>query len=174
LQQITMVSCSQNLPEDDTNKDGLEESFSQECQDILAAIPQPLSLKLRTKSKPFGQGTLGIESVSLDALIKMSSQHQTRHAALAVRTQDSQNNVTASAGGSERQKEESIRHQILREMHAILKEQQGQGAGTGKERAARWQHKTESGKEANTLAAEATGNSANAAVVASQTAKKVC
>ena len=104
----------------------------------------------------------------------MRSQHQTRHAALAVRTQGSHNNIAVSAEGSERQKEESIRRQILREMHAILKEQQGQGAGTGKERAARWQHENESGKGASIVVApEITGNSANAAVVASQTAKKV-
>jgi len=139
-----LISRSQNLPEDEADNDGLGETFAQECQDILDSIPrQPISLKLRTKSKPFGQGTLGIESLNLDALIKMRSQHQTRHATLAVHTQGSQNNIAASAEGSERQKEESIRRQILREMHAILKEQQGQGAGTGKERAARWQHGNE-------------------------------
>jgi hypothetical protein len=104
-----LISRSQNLPEDEADNDGLGETFAQECQDILDSIPrQPISLKLRTKSKPFGQGTLGIESLNLDALIKMRSQHQTRHATLAVHTQGSQNNIAASAEGSERQKEESI------------------------------------------------------------------
>jgi hypothetical protein len=101
----------------------------------------------------------------------MRYQHQTRHAALAVRTQGTQNTITE---GTERQKEESIRRQIIKEMHAILKQQQGQGAGTGKERVARWQHHGNTGDGPENMSAPAvTGNAANAAEVANQTAKKV-
>jgi hypothetical protein len=146
--------------------------FAQECRDILASIPmprQPPTLKLPdTISKPFGKGTLGIESLDLDALIKMRYQHQTRHAALAVRTQGS----STPTKGTERQQEESICRQIIKEMHVILKEQQGQGAGTGKERAVRWHH-GDGDKSGEQGLPAATGNAANAAEVASQTAKKV-
>ena len=151
--------------------------FAQECRDILALIPmphQPPTLKLPDIiSKPFGQETLSIESLDLDALIKMQYQHQTRHVALAVPTQSS-STVMARTEGTERQQEESICWQIIKEMHAILKEQQGQGAGTGKERAVCWHYgdgdKTRSDEQGLPVV---TGNAANAAEVASQMAKKV-
>jgi hypothetical protein len=171
-----IILSSQNLPEDDADEESVEEMFAQECRDILSSMPmprQPPSLKLPdTITKPFGQGTLGIESLNLDALIKMRYQHQTRHAALAVRTQGSQSTITEETETTERQKEESIYWQIIKEMHAILKEQQGKGAGTGKERVIRWHHGDGDKNVAQDIPV-IIGNAANSAKVARQTAKKV-
>jgi hypothetical protein len=67
------IVVSHNLPEDDANEEEVEESFAQECQDIRAAMsPQLPPLKLSDDvSKPLGQGTLSIDALDLDVLIKM-------------------------------------------------------------------------------------------------------
>jgi hypothetical protein len=64
-----------------------------------------------------------------------------------------------------------VQHQLINGFHAILKEQQDKGVGSGLERVARWW------SEGNEMAIEVevvTGNVANAASVAKQVAKTVC
>jgi len=166
------LSHSQSIPEDDANEDEAEEMFAQECQNIRAAMRVQLpTLQLPDKiSKPLGQGTLNIDSLDLEALVKIRFQHQTRHAALAVRTQCSQS-ITQER--MKRHKEESVRRQLIKEFHAIIKEQQAQGAGTGAERVVRWRPGDASTQPASLDNLSATGNAANAAQVANQVATKV-
>jgi hypothetical protein len=100
----------------------------------------------------------------------MRFQHQTRHAALAVRTQGSS---TTTEEESKRQQDESVRRQLIKQFHAIIKEQQSQGVGTGAERVVCWRP-GDTNNEKNESLPVAAGNAANAAVVATQAAKKVC
>jgi hypothetical protein len=146
--------------------------FAQECQNIRAAMRVQLpALWLPDKiSKPLGQGTLDTDSLDLEALVKIQFQHQTRHAALAVRTRSS-HSITPE--GMKRQKEESIRRQLIKEFHAVIKEQQAQGAGTGAKRVVRWRPGDASTQPESSHNPLATGNAANAALAANQVATKV-
>jgi len=141
------------------------ETYVQQCSSTCPA-PGPDNV-----SKPFGQGTLGIDSLDLGALVKMRFQHQTRHAAHAIRTQGSRS--ATEIEGTQRQKDESIRRQLIKQFHAVIKEQQAQGVGTGAERVARWRSGDTNNKGGNSDATLVAGNAGNAAVVATQTAKKV-
>jgi len=144
----------------------------QECQHILAGIPTAPPLRLPDQtSKPLGQGTICADSLDLDALVAMRYQHQTRHAAKAVCTPGSKDVATDL---TTRQKEESVRRQLIKQFHAVLKEQQAQGAGTGVERVVCWRPgDTQPVNSAGLSIHLAPGNVVNAAEVASQTAKKV-
>jgi len=164
---------SQNLPEDDADEEKAEEMFAQECRDIRAAMPpQLVPLQVPDNvSKPFGQGTLRIDSLDLGALVKMRFQHQTRHAAHAIRTQGSRSATEIEE--TQCQKDESIRRQLIKQFHAVIKEQQAQGVGTGAEHVARWRPGNTNNEGGNSDATLVAGNAGNAAVVATQTAKKV-
>ena len=180
------MHASQSLPEDDMDEEEAEETFASECQDIREAMSIKLPpLQLRDEpSHPFGQGNLAADSLDLSSLVSMRFQHQTRHAAKAVRVQgpatvtNTSSSVirTDSFGGAENdltpniQKGESVRRQLIREFHAVLKEQQDKGTGSGLERVARWR------SEGNVMDNERptiTGNAANAASAAKQVAKTV-
>jgi hypothetical protein len=98
----------------------------------------------------------------------MRRKHQTQQAALGVRTKSE----------TVDKPEISMRQQLIRRFHEVLKEQQDHAIGTGCERAARWRAPAPGGREGQIdgLSAPAlpSGNSANAAVAASAIAKKVC
>jgi hypothetical protein len=114
-----------------------------------------------------------MDSLDLNALVAMRYKHQTRHAEKAVRTSGSKG-ADVKEGATAKQKEETLRRQLIRQFHAVLKEQQAQGAGTGVEHVVRWQP-GDAQLSINPSAIHLpAGNAANAAQVASQTAKKVC
>ncbi|KAJ7504705.1 hypothetical protein B0H11DRAFT_1852265 [Mycena galericulata] len=92
-------------------------------------------------------------TLDLSPLVEQRRRHQTRQAEKCSRTKTSK---TATAPDSE----ESIRRQILRKFHEILKEDQSRALGSTVERQARWNTGT-------TVA----GNAANAAAAAATLAK---
>lgn len=161
--------ASQQLPKDDADEDAADESFAEECQQIMAAMPRrPDQLpEIQTSdslSRPFGQGTIDTGALDLSALVTLRFKHQTRHAALAVRTQyEVVENLDADA--EQRKQENSLKRELIKRFNEILKEQQGQGSSTGQERLARWR----TGEPE-----AATGNVANAAAAATKAAKSVC
>jgi hypothetical protein len=97
----------------------------------------------------------------------MREAHETERARKSVRTQMHQHDKVVEDLDSN--DKVPIRRQIIREMNAILREQQDQGGGTGLERKNRWAPGGRSREEAATLA----GNSANAELAAGQRATTV-
>ncbi|KAF8209530.1 hypothetical protein K438DRAFT_1503605, partial [Mycena galopus ATCC 62051] len=110
-------------------------------------------------SKPLGQGSATAQSLDFDHLVELRRRHQTIQATRGVRTR------TVDSGNAEKQKERSLRQQLIRKFHEALKEdsEQGKATGTGLERAARWR------SQPNLSVA---GNSQNAAATATALAKK--
>ncbi|KAJ6541137.1 hypothetical protein B0H10DRAFT_2392408, partial [Mycena sp. CBHHK59/15] len=106
-------------------------------------------------SKPFGQGLYAsVDVVDFSPLIQQRLQHQTKFAENCTRTK-----TTRPAPDSE----ESIRRQLLRKFHEILKEDQARAPGTAVERQVRWSGSVNVGA----------CNAANAAAAASAVAKTV-
>lgn len=163
---------SQRLPEDDVDEEAAEELFAEDYRQILAVMPHhspklPPIQASDSASKPFGQGTVDIGALDLSALVKLRYHHQTRHAALAIRTKGLSEVTNSNTETKQKSQVNSAKRDLIRQFQAILKEQQAQGLGTGQECVVRW--RAEDGT--NTL--PATGNAANAIAVASQAAKKV-
>ena len=148
------------------HQEEIEDSFAEEANIIrnpfLRELP-PLELPDQA-SRPHGRGNVDSDSLDLSSLVQMRYQHQTEHAAKAVRTR-----VTNSAADIDpdieagKRAEASVKQQLIREFHAIIQEQQGQGLTTGLERGTRWGLST----------LPTAGNAANAAAAASQVAKTV-
>jgi hypothetical protein len=113
-------------------------------------------------SKPLGSNSTTFEDLDLDALVEMRRRHETRQAAMGVKTR---NNSTALP-------EESKRAKVIQRLHQVLKETQEDIAiGTGLERKARWKAPAKGGRTANDVAVS--GNSANTVVAATAQATKV-
>jgi hypothetical protein len=130
------------------------------CQTALAPASQTALTPVVVRdeeSLPFGFGELELDfsDLNLDNLVQMRLRHQTVQAAKGARLR----------GRGEVEKNISIRRQLIRKFHEILKERQEQGVGTGHERAARWQ--------ATKPDQQVSGNSANAALAASSLANAV-
>ncbi|KAJ7722682.1 hypothetical protein B0H16DRAFT_1334577, partial [Mycena metata] len=116
-------------------------------------------------SKPLGRGAFTSDAIDFDYLVELRRRHQTIQAAHGVRTRI----VDQS---SEKVKEVSLRQQLIKKMHLVLKEEQDHATGIGLERSARWHAPAPGGRGAKesetTLPA---GNSANAALTAAAVAK---
>ena len=177
IELLLIYSISQALSDDDADEHAIEEMQAEDYAYVINTLPPPLSarnipaLRLPDEiTKPVGQGILEIDSLNLEPLSEIRLQHQTRVAALAVRTQSSQPSNKAAEGepASQDAQQQSVRRQLIRQFRDILKEAQSRGVGTGIDRNARW--RAEDSSEDSGL----TGNAANAAVVATQAAKKVC
>ena len=108
-------------------------------------------------TKPLGLGDISVVDLDFDPLVKMRRRHQTRQATLGIRTRSYKLSDPKFSSDSET----SIKMQIVRRMHEVLKEQDEHAIGTGYERAARW------GKT------EVAGNAANAAANAAAVARRV-
>ena len=106
-------------------------------------------------SKPLGLGEIALDDLDFSPLVEMRRRHQTRQAALGVRTRTSKSTAAEDS-------ELTIKQQIIRRMREVLKEQDEHAVGTGYERSARWG------------VADGAGNSANAAAAAVTVAKQVC
>ena len=113
-------------------------------------------------SESYDLRILGGGSHDFSILVELRRLHQTRHAAKGVHTRDSAE--TNKAG-------ESMRCKLIREMNALLRQDQTRATGTGQGRELRWQ--TSEGTEDSGPAPALTGNSANAAAVATLKHKKV-
>lgn len=106
-------------------------------------------------SKPFGQGLYtSVDVVDFSPLIQQRRLHQTKFAENCTRTKTSR---------AAPESEESIRRQLLRKFHEILKEDQARAPGTAVERHVRWNASVNVGA----------GNAANAAAAASAVATTV-
>jgi hypothetical protein len=139
-------------------------------------IQQALSFNLPpvhidTAVQPTGYGGTNANFHELDfgILVSMRQQHQTRPAAMGVRTKgDKQLNP---------KKDISIRRQFIQRFHEVLKEEQDRAPCTGSDRQIHWRAPAPGGRggqvDGLNAPALANGNSANAAVSASAVAKKV-
>lgn len=149
------------------DRQGISELGDEELAAVVAEEKEHLSSilgdlpKLRApdeRTKPLGLGEFSVVDLDFDPLVKMRRRHQTRQAALGVRTRSYKPFLdTPSSSESER----SVKMKIVRRMHEVLKEQDEHATGTGYERAARW------GKT------EMAGNTANAAASAAAVARRV-
>ncbi|KIJ59917.1 hypothetical protein HYDPIDRAFT_170487 [Hydnomerulius pinastri MD-312] len=137
MQQVQRFAAS-------ADEEATEEMIAQAYQNIQDCLSLP-PLKLADSS------------VDFNMLVKIREAHETRQAKKGCRTRGDD-----QADSSEKQ-DASKRLELIREFHAILKEQQGRGAGTGLERAARW---------TGSSAQSSSGNAANAATVAKQGVRK--
>lgn len=119
-------------------------------------------------SAPYDLRTLGVGDHDFSILVELRRSHQTRYAAEGVRTRDS--------SGTNKQ-DESVRCKLIREMNAVLRQDQVRAAGTGQDRKLRWETPAQgdiaSGPGRQQPASVPTGNSANAATVATLRTQKV-
>ncbi|KAF9459537.1 hypothetical protein BDZ94DRAFT_1381618 [Collybia nuda] len=138
--------------------DELVEARSDEASYIartLASLRAPTSGDNRP-SNMFQSVLLDPSSVDLSELVKVRFSHQTAQATSGIRT---------SRKGTNPHTASSVRQDMLRVMHNIVKQQGEIGVSTGAERALRWGH--------TNTAIPTTGNAANAAAAAATSAGTV-
>ncbi|KAJ7827971.1 hypothetical protein B0H14DRAFT_3719732 [Mycena olivaceomarginata] len=161
-----------SLPDSDQTPEILDEIVAEEQASIQAAVDNLPALSIAEGSKPLGQGSVTAQSLNFDHLVDLRRRHQTIQAARGVRTR------TVDSGNTEKEKERSLRQQLIRKFHEALKEgsEQGKATGTGLERAARWRASAPGGRGGNVPGSQpnpsAAGNSQNAAATATALAKK--
>lgn len=151
-----------------SDENDLEDLVAQEYQEV-----QSQQIKLRDIvldddiSRPLGKGTITYQDLNFNSLISMRMEHQTRQAATGIRTQYTQM-VDAT------RKPETIRRQLIRRFHEILKEEQGDIApGTGSERKARHIISAKGGQTKESSDCDTAGNALNAIAAATSAADKV-
>ncbi|GLB37771.1 hypothetical protein LshimejAT787_0408220 [Lyophyllum shimeji] len=148
----------------------MEELLAGEYSQVRDVVNNLPALKIQETAKPLGRGMVTFESLDFNMLIKMRREHQTRQAALGVRTKQ-----TSDAGDGKAEKP-SIRRQVIRKFEEALKEVQDERAvGTGSERVIRWRHSAPGGRDGEIEGEHEgllpAGNTANAAVAAAAVAK---
>jgi len=119
-------------------------------------------------SEPYDLRTVGARNRDFSVLVELRRSHQTRHAAEGVRTRDA---------AKTNKPNESVRFKLIREMNALLCQDQNRAPGTGQDRKLRWETPAK-GKPGPAPghpqpAPVPTGNSANAAAVAALRVRKV-
>ena len=119
-------------------------------------------------SEPYDLRTVGTGNCDFSVLVELRRSHQTQHATEGVRTRDAAETNRPS---------ESVRCKLIREMNALLRQDQNRAPGTGQDRKLRWetpaQGKTGSAPGHLQPTPVPTGNSANAATVAVLRVRKV-
>ncbi|KAJ6540225.1 hypothetical protein B0H10DRAFT_1971064 [Mycena sp. CBHHK59/15] len=95
-------------------------------------VPEVRDLSSTELSKPLRLGTTGASDINFDFLVGLRRQHQTMQAARGVRTR------VTGAVDVEKARELSVRQQLIRKFHLVLKEEQDVVVGTGLERGQRW------------------------------------
>jgi hypothetical protein len=119
-------------------------------------------------SEQYDFRSVGTGSHNFSVLVELRRSHQTRHAAEGVRTRDS---------AEINRPNESVRCKLIREMNAVLRQDQVLALGTGQDRKLRWQApaqggtSSQPGRQKSALALS--GNSANAATAATLRVAKV-
>ena len=110
----------------------------------------------------------GTGNHDFSTLVDLRRSHQTRHAAEGVRTCDS---------AKVNRPDESVRCKLIREMNALLRQDEIRAPGTGQDRKSRWQTVPQGTMSSNPGRQQPmpspTGNSANAATLAAQRTRKV-
>ncbi|KAF8172221.1 hypothetical protein K438DRAFT_1851749 [Mycena galopus ATCC 62051] len=124
-------------------------------QDTFASVAAALPA-VQLSSEPSTRLT-SFDTLDFKVLVRQRKEHQTRQAARSARVKNSRPDDEPSAAPPE-----SMRCQILRKYHELLKEDQSKAAGTVVERQARW----------TTDPIPAAGNAANAAATAAAVATK--
>lgn len=135
---------------------------------INKQISLPMLVLGDEASERYDLRTVGAGNHDFSALVELRRLHQTRHAAEGVRTRDS---------AETNRPNESVRRKLIREMNAVLRQDQARAPGTGQGRKLRWQTTTE-GKTSSDPGNQPplpppTGNSANAVTVMALRARKV-
>jgi hypothetical protein len=123
-------------------------------------------------SRPLGHGAMQYGDLDFEMLINMRRQHQTKQAAIGVRTKKFKANSSDTT---------TIRGKIISELHEMLKEAQDDVAiGTGADRGRRWTDNRvpapggRDGLIKGVAAPEiSAGNATNAALAAAAAAKRV-
>ena len=129
----------------------LAQSFAEDrCLVADATSFRLPAVRTHQETSPFGFGQLNPQAsaLHLQVLVDLRVCHQTRQAALGVRTRGSESTEPLAAPVS-------LRRQLITRYHDVTRRQQDLRMGTGSDRAARW------------------GNSANAAVVADAASRQV-
>jgi len=156
---------SNGLP--DVDEDVAEEMLTEEYQqihDMLSLSIRPLELP----DTPMNLFNANHHSLDLHQLIVLRRQHQTKQA---------EDGVCMRGEATTEMPEVSLRRQLIREFHTVLKEEQELAIGTGCERNARWRAPAPGGRLQKVNGAPASqlanGNSANAVASATMLAKQV-
>lgn len=154
----------------------MEELIAEEFRHIKEALSLNLpSVRVDEVAQLLGYGATNtnFDEVDFDMLVHMRRQHQTHHAAMGVRTKGASEKQLPDA-----QKNISLRRQIIRRFHKVLKEEQDHAPCTGSDRKIHWRAPAPGARDGQvdgeTAPALANGNSANAALSAQAVAKKVC
>jgi hypothetical protein len=174
------LGYSRSLPEPTTEEHQqiTEEDYSQIAEFLQTARYSAATLpNLRTLAEPARPSHVSstfFDHLDFSELVTIRRAHETKYAAAGVRTQMHQHDAAqaAEASNTTETSRASLRHKIIRQMNAVLREQQEQGVGTGLERQARWKSSApggRSGEEASALS----GNAANAELAAGQRATTV-
>ncbi|KAJ7433925.1 hypothetical protein B0H11DRAFT_1758325 [Mycena galericulata] len=152
---LTLSYPQQYQQMDDELTDGILGEEYVTLQDTMEHLSHPASRPGTAVLPPVGLYT-SANIVDFSSLIEQRRQHQTKQAEKCTRTK-----TTRSVGAPD--SEESLRRQLLRKFHEILKEDHSRAAGSTVERQARWGISPTTGA----------GNAANAAAVAASVASKV-
>ncbi|CDO73700.1 hypothetical protein BN946_scf185015.g28 [Trametes cinnabarina] len=141
----------------------IQASFDAAVRKLLVELPpEPM--------RPFDLlASVSLGRIDYSPLVQTRRTHETRRAAQSVRTSKSSQSTGSDKADDSPQKTSS-RCETIREMHAVIRRQQQQGAGTGLERSARW---TAGTPEAAKNDSGETGNSVNATLAAGRRAATV-
>ncbi len=142
----------------------MEESLAEDYSNIRTSLRLADVAVPSVPSKPLGQGSLATNEISFTDLINYRRLHQTQHALKATRVQLREN--TDEDLEHLPTPPQSLRLQLTREFHAILREDQLRGVTTGLGRAKRIQGSADS--------TPTVGNAANAVLAADAVTRKVC
>ena len=166
MYHTTNLLPSQQLPELDSEAEA--EATAEEFMRLSSFINRRISLPALVLSEETSQpSSLNTSNLDFSILVELRRTHQTRYAAEGVRTRDA---IEAD------RPEESVRHKLMRELNALLRQEGSCAPGTGQDRKLRWLEPTQRGTgstpESQPILVP-TGNSANAAVVTQSRVKKV-
>ncbi|KAJ6607746.1 hypothetical protein B0H10DRAFT_2194734 [Mycena sp. CBHHK59/15] len=113
---------------------------AQEFHNMTQFVPEVRDLSSTELSKPLRLGTTGASDINFDFLVGLRRQHQAMQAARGVRTR------VTGAVDVEKARELSVRQQLIRKFHLVLKEEQDVAVGTGLERGQRWRASAPGGR----------------------------
>ena len=155
--------------DDEAEAEAMAEEYARLSSLLKKQILLPALVLEDEASERYDITTVGGGNHDLSVLVGTRRLHQTQHAAEGVRTRDSADINRPS---------ESIRCKLIREMNALIRQDQIRAPGTGQDRKLRWQTPAQGGTSTispghQQSALALTGNSANAATVAGLRTKKV-
>ncbi|KAL0563690.1 hypothetical protein V5O48_018374, partial [Marasmius crinis-equi] len=166
--EVQLSSMLEPSEEDEEENNAENRRYLREVERELEELLLP-EIDTNKPARPhFGLDDTTTEELSLDSLIAQRLRHQTQHAALAVCSESRQNTQGDNEGG--------IRRRIISAFYEDFRTLQEQGVTTGEGRQTRWKGK---GPEVHAMGGGAgksdrvlAGNTANAAAVATDAARK--